>query len=535
MHIRKRIGYVIKESEVIKKQKKASFSNNDILRYKIVFKYQVLHGLFDQCGYSLGKMLYSTAEDTKKEFDNQQDHWSTNRETQKQIEGLWSEAREEYVGLATMQFLENYYRTAYGVQGYRGDATEFPTLPIDLVEKAYVEFNSMKLPFIEKIVSLVDENDGDENIRAKVRKAFDSQIKLLDDTLHLFSVDAVLQALKNQKLENYRFISNGDENTCKRCAENNSKVFAINTIQEGVNYPLMHPNCRCSIEYTFQSVTKPEKDKKSLVDYISTILDLYDSNIQPVIDYVDGLWYETNKVEALAAMFNAYFSTYQTIEVGGSEYRIDKANFNGIAILPNGEFAVPENVTPMDRELLDLMKLRDSLDNTDPEKINVIQTLCERAFNNPGKYSVDVNKPYSFYELGEDVTERLNAYMKSNEEPYAEMHNQVSWLLNLRGFYNLMHNSSEMDLKNQPEWQKSAYILDGEIVSQDVLGNINYGYFGKYCGFPDSVLALGAGYAQILDGTADPSYYLAFGDDPRDGVRINHGIDLYKKQHPEEF
>ena len=88
-----------------------------------------------------------------------------------------------------------------------------------------------------------------------------------------------------------------------------------------------------------------------------------------------------------------------------------------------------------------------------------------------------------------------------------------------------------MDLKNQPMWQNSAYIFDGEIVSQDALGNINYGYFGTYCNFPQSVLMAAAGFAQLIAGTHDWAYWTTFLDDPRDSYRIIQGIDIYEQWH----
>lgn len=88
-----------------------------------------------------------------------------------------------------------------------------------------------------------------------------------------------------------------------------------------------------------------------------------------------------------------------------------------------------------------------------------------------------------------------------------------------------------MDLKNQPEWQHSAFIYDGEIVDQDVPGNINYGYFGSYCNIPQSVLMAGAGYAQLSAGTAEVEFYVTLFDDPRDTYRTFQGVEIYEEWH----
>ena len=98
-------------------------------------------------------------------------------------------------------------------------------------------------------------------------------------------------------------------------------------------------------------------------------------------------------------------------------------------------------------------------------------------------------------------------------------------------FRRLVGNASIMDLKNQPEWQHSACIYDGEIVDQDAMGNINYGFFGRHCNIPEVVLIAGAGYAQISAGTSDLDFWITFGDDPRDCYRVIQRIDIYEQCH----
>ena len=58
-----------------------------------------------------------------------------------------------------------------------------------------------------------------------------------------------------------------------------------------------------------------------------------------------------------------------------------------------------------------------------------------------------------------------------------------------------------------------------------------YGYLGKAYGFPDKILYIAAGYAQISDGTAVLDFYRTYFDDPIDQENIRIGIELYKKIH----
>jgi len=120
--------------------------------------------------------------------------------------------------------------------------------------------------------------------------------------------------------------------------------------------------------------------------------------------------------------------------------------------------------------------------------------------------------------------------MRNAASNYSDMRDRY-WVENLMDFKNLVANKQEMDLKNQPEWQNSAFIYDGELVSQDALGNINYGYFGKYCNFPDSVLMAAGGVAQFLAGHSKKEHIYVFLDDPRDTYRIIQGIEIYEKEN----
>lgn len=98
-------------------------------------------------------------------------------------------------------------------------------------------------------------------------------------------------------------------------------------------------------------------------------------------------------------------------------------------------------------------------------------------------------------------------------------------------FYNNVRNKGKWDLKQNPEYQGTFQFNDLVIQGQDI-GNINFGYTGKALGFPDSVLLVGAGVAQIMAGTSNFSFVMASnGDDLRDQMYIMYGIMLYKEDN----
>ena len=60
------------------------------------------------------------------------------------------------------------------------------------------------------------------------------------------SNDAHMQAYIRAGVKNYVFIATFDERTCPVCGKLDHQAFPIEDAQAGINYPPMHPNCRCT-------------------------------------------------------------------------------------------------------------------------------------------------------------------------------------------------------------------------------------------------------------------------------------------------
>lgn len=63
---------------------------------------------------------------------------------------------------------------------------------------------------------------------------------------------AILEALKDNGIEKYRFVATLDSRTSKQCRALHNRVFLVIEALRGLNFPPMHPNCR--------SVIAPEMD-----------------------------------------------------------------------------------------------------------------------------------------------------------------------------------------------------------------------------------------------------------------------------------
>lgn len=59
------------------------------------------------------------------------------------------------------------------------------------------------------------------------------------------SNEAELSALKKSSAKKYEFVATLDERTCPVCGGLDGKTFYLDEAKAGVNFPPMHPNCRC--------------------------------------------------------------------------------------------------------------------------------------------------------------------------------------------------------------------------------------------------------------------------------------------------
>lgn len=331
----------------------------------------------------------------------------------------------------------------------------------------------------------------------------------------------------------YMYICENGDSSCETCMNLDGQIFDIDTAETGTNLPPLHPNCRCSITAYPTLPELPETPEVLQDTPLELLWEIAEDAIQQAGGIGDGL------LDLLGEVWKYFFKesitdtygTYTTILIDGVEYRINMASFESVVIMPDGSYLVPELVTEVDEQLLALMKERDSLPEGDL-RIAELNAELEEIYESADEADRHVywKKPYSFYYFGEDVTDKLNEYMRSAASNYADMHENY-WAENLAGFYQLVRNRGEMDLKNQPEWQNSAFIYDGEVISQDALGNINYGFFGRYCNFPEAVLIAAGGVAQFLAGHAKIENIYVFLDDPRDTYRIMQGIDIYDEEN----
>lgn len=70
--------------------------------------------------------------------------------------------------------------------------------------------------------------------------------------------DAHMDSYKRNGVRRYRYVATFDERTCPVCGAMDGRTFALDERNAGVNYPPLHPNCRCT---TVASLSKELEDR----------------------------------------------------------------------------------------------------------------------------------------------------------------------------------------------------------------------------------------------------------------------------------
>ena len=457
----------------------------------------------------------------------------------RRIDALWLASAADYVTLCTLSYLssvaedsKNTTKSLESVKNALQAGFE------EMIRYSIIQFSKLHQAFKERVDAVVDAwNKGSRVLAEQVLRLFTFHRFGLGDSVYRATIQAKLTSIERSGRSQYTYICEHSEKTCSQCQSLAGQNFFVSDAQEGVNLPPMHPNCRCTIqgypmlpEEIITSGMLKLIPESVFLAIIGTSVAATSESRGAIADYIKDNW-----ATLFEDAIKEYYGTFTTINIAGVEYHINRNNFTAVAIGPDGELIVPENAKPYDKHMLELMKRRDELPEDSEERAEIqveIDRLDKEDDENDGELlSVFSKHPYNFYVLGEDVTDRLNEYMRQTEVNYAYMHNRL-WVENLKDFYLLVRGHGEMDLKNQPEWKHSAYIYNGELVSQDALGNINYGYFGTFCNIPKIVLIAAGGVAQSLSHRkVNLEFWYTLADDPRDTFRVMQGIDIYELWH----
>lgn len=102
-----------------------------------------------------------------------------------------------------------------------------------------------------KDVSLYSEtlakfNQKLRSITERINIANRNIVRLITNEERRISQQITLAIFKDNKVEQYVYITEADRSVCEQCGELHGKIFNRIDAEPGVNYPKMHVNCRCT-------------------------------------------------------------------------------------------------------------------------------------------------------------------------------------------------------------------------------------------------------------------------------------------------
>ena len=436
---------------------------------------------------------------------------------QNEAEKVAYQVSQDFCTLASLTYMDKFFKTVYKAQEYVENYEDYP-IPKDNVYKEIMEKSRQIYSTLLNTYSGINTTEGRIENELKYMKRY------VDNEVCKYQVNGAMDAMKTLGVKKYQYICEDKHNSCSTCMGLHKQIFEVSEAIEGVNFPPMHPNCKCTIGSHIDddnlqelqqgqendNMSDEEEDEVTVGDFMRNKLG---KRLPP--------FYMKNLIEK--------FYSNNRINIDGRNYKYNPNVSQNIAIV-NDKIL---NEKKEDKILLDLMKKRDDSNSiVERKKINEKAYQLMMEYNALDKeFSVDFFQEYDYYKVGRDVTKEIYDIIDLYKEKYKDS-SKTLWVLNIPLFYFLVKNSAELDLKNRARYKtNSTYIFEDEIVDADALGNFVYGYLGKVFGFSDNILFQGGGFAQTAAGTSYNEFKDYNYDDPKDQYRIYQGMKTYHENY----
>jgi SPP1 gp7 family putative phage head morphogenesis protein len=202
------------------------------------------------------------------------------------INNLYARADEQFRQLLGEEYTGGYYRAMYDIQTRLGYNGQFSAITREMVENtlAYpwsgANFSDRlwrnKTALVDTIRETLTQGmiRGD-NIREMSRAVADSlnssyrnaERLVRTETSHIHNT-AEIAAYEAAGYEEYEFMASLGERTCEVCGGLDGQHFKIADIQYGVNFPPVHPNCRCTtVGWEPEEEELPEGEQQEKLSY----------------------------------------------------------------------------------------------------------------------------------------------------------------------------------------------------------------------------------------------------------------------------
>lgn len=202
------------------------------------------------------------------------------------VNNLYARADEQFRQLLGEEYTGGYYRAMYDLQTRLGYNGQFSTISREMVENtlAYpwsgANFSDRlwknKTALVDTIRETLTQGmirgdnirDMSRAVADKLNSSFHNAERLVrTETSHIHNT-AELAAYEAAGYEEYEFMASLGERTCEVCGGLDGQHFKISEKQFGVNFPPVHPNCRCTtVGWEPEEKELPEGEQREELSY----------------------------------------------------------------------------------------------------------------------------------------------------------------------------------------------------------------------------------------------------------------------------
>ncbi len=189
---------------------------------------------------------------------------SLNASIDAELSRLYARANEQFRELLGDNFTEGYYRTIFDIQNRYGYSSMFAAVNSDMVENALTYpwsganfsdrlwkhkgelLNTLRETLTAGLIRGDSVQDMAKKLAAKLDASRANALRLIrTESSHIHNT-AELEAYKSCGFEEYEFVASLGERACEVCGDMDGRRIKLTDKKLGVNFPPLHPNCRCT-------------------------------------------------------------------------------------------------------------------------------------------------------------------------------------------------------------------------------------------------------------------------------------------------
>ena len=271
---------------------------------------------------------------------------SLNASIDAELSKLYARANEQFRELLGENFAEGYYRTIFDIQSRYGYSSMFAAVNSDIVENAltypwsganfsdrlWKHKGELLNTLRETLTSGLIRGDSVQNVAKRLAERLKASqynaLRLIrTESSHIHNT-AELEAYKACGFEEYEFMASLGERTCEVCGDMDGRRIKLADKKFGVNFPPLHPNCRCTT-IAYDPDDDLEDMKSGELDYEQWYQKYVEGREQPRIEGREGVEIELPANEPVPVMSGGNANTaVQTLTTGGGSGIITTRRFD---------------------------------------------------------------------------------------------------------------------------------------------------------------------------------------------------------------